>query len=106
MRKSPGDLGGAAGKSPGEQAWMIGGGPRLQGVMNNSFPQAILAETKAEVFSKRQSAFEFARRRQARPLIPSYDYTNEHWGLRCARMMNDGGETADTCPASAAPVPN
>jgi hypothetical protein len=29
MRKPPGDLG----KSPGEQAWMIGGGPRLQGVM-------------------------------------------------------------------------
>jgi hypothetical protein len=41
---------------------MIGGGPRLQGAMNRSFSQAILAETKAEVFSKRQSAFEFARR--------------------------------------------
>src|SRR3982074_2667878 len=34
MRKPPGDLG----KSPGEQAWMVGGGPRLQGV--RLFPQA------------------------------------------------------------------
>jgi putative SOS response-associated peptidase YedK len=40
MRKPPGDLSGAARKSPGEQAWIIGGGPCLQGVMNSSFPQA------------------------------------------------------------------
>jgi hypothetical protein len=38
IRKSPGDSGGTAGKSPGEQAWMVGGGPRLQGA--RLFPQA------------------------------------------------------------------
>src|SRR4030088_1064489 len=35
----------------------------------------ILAETQGEVFSKRQRAFEFARPRRARRLIPSYDCT-------------------------------
>jgi hypothetical protein len=64
MRKSPGDLGGAAGKSPGEQAWMIGGGPRLQEVIEQLVSAGtILAETLGKVFSKRQRAFEFARRR-------------------------------------------
>jgi len=58
MRKPPGDLG----KSPGEQAWMIGGGPRLQGELNSSFPQAPSSpQAKAGVFSKWQFAFEFAR---------------------------------------------
>src|SRR5258707_483709 len=38
--EAAGRLGWDAGKSPGEQAWMVGGGPRLQGVMNRSFPQA------------------------------------------------------------------
>ena len=36
MRRAPGDLGGAAGKSPGAQAWRVGGGPRLQGELNSS----------------------------------------------------------------------
>jgi hypothetical protein len=38
--ETPGDLGEAAGESPGEQAWMIGGGPRLQEMRSISFPQA------------------------------------------------------------------
>ena len=39
MRRAPGDLGGAAGKSPGAQARGIGGDPRLRGELNSSFPQ-------------------------------------------------------------------
>jgi len=39
MRRAPGDLGGVAGKSPGAQAGGVGGGPRLQGELNSSFPQ-------------------------------------------------------------------
>ena len=40
MRRAPGDLGGVAGKSPGAQAWGVGGGgPRLRGELNSSFPQ-------------------------------------------------------------------
>ena len=39
MRRAPGDLGGAAGKSPGAQAWGVGGDPRLRGELNSSFPQ-------------------------------------------------------------------
>ena len=67
MRRAPGDLGGVAGKSPGAQAWINGGGPRLQGELTSSFPQAfILAAPKAAVFSKWHVAFEFARRRAQR----------------------------------------
>jgi hypothetical protein len=44
-------LDGVAGKSPGEQAWIVGGGPRLRGVAEQLVSAGtILAEPKADVF--------------------------------------------------------
>ena len=63
MRRAPGDLGGVAGKSPGAQAWGVGGRPTPAGRAEQLVSAAaILAVPKAGVFSNRQFAFEFARR--------------------------------------------
>jgi len=73
----------AAGESPGEQVWVIGGGPHLQEMQNISFPHApSLPNPRAQVFSKRQPAFAFARRQRARRPIPSYDGVKPTRGRR------------------------
>src|SRR5882757_5131490 len=67
MRRAPGDLGGVAGKSPGAQAWGVGGRPTPAGRAEQLVSAAAtLAVPKAGVFSNRQFAFEFARRRPQR----------------------------------------
>src|SRR5580704_8150292 len=63
---------GQQGKSPGEQAWMIRGGTPAGSAEQLVSAGTILAETRREIFSKRQIAFAIARRRQGRRLIPSY----------------------------------
>jgi hypothetical protein len=61
--------------------------------MNGSFPRMIILEAGAEVFSKRQSAFEFARRRQARPFTLLDASESQRCGFRYRQPTDDGSVT-------------
>jgi hypothetical protein len=61
---------------------MIGGGTPAGSDEQLVSADTILAETQSEIFSKRQIAFAFARRRRDRRLIPSYGTAP-----RCGRMQ-------------------